>query len=332
MTTDIDLSNPPPDYDSHKVDDSPKDKDSTTSPAGPYVYYRVYTKDGAIPSKSAFNPSDPFVGRIAARSVPPPRSVAAVKRCITHAEAISDPEGHRTNLYQNVAAKDRMAEAARVNIAGDTNNPGNNPETPFLLVLIDDLTTAEVAGIEVTQIEVGSSYLYYQLYTQTGEDSSKVCFDLNEPSIGRVGRLRICPPVEPGAIKRCIASVEGRPIYRYAALYLDVAAAEPLVDERFYGAIETGTAGSSKERPMVLVQPERRRGLLNRPFKRVSQTPGIKRSGMALWDPPTFSIKVGSVGLTDGFTVQRGHESFYLVLCNEERAYIPQTDVRFLDE
>ncbi|KAJ7676604.1 hypothetical protein DFH06DRAFT_1291581 [Mycena polygramma] len=277
MTTNIDVSNPPPDYDWVTADDSAKEKDSTTSPTGPYVYYRMYTMDGAIPAKSAFDASNHFVGRIPARSVPPPLSVASVKRCVAHTEGLSDPEGLRTDLYQNMAAKSAMETTARLDIWEGSNNPGNSPGTAFVLLVIDDLTPEEAmavdAKVDVGHSETHSDYLYYQLYTPVGEDSSKTCVDSDEPSIGRVERFKISPPMEPAAIKRCIARIEGKPIYRYATLYEDISAAEPWpgADSTFYGPLETGSAGSAKEHPMVLVQPERRQGLLNRQFKRIAK-------------------------------------------------------------
>ena len=44
-----------------------------------FVYYRIFAEDGAIPSKIPFAAGDPFLGRIKDISVPPPRTVKAVK-------------------------------------------------------------------------------------------------------------------------------------------------------------------------------------------------------------------------------------------------------------
>ena len=44
------------------------------------VYYRIYADDGAIPSKTPVNSSDPFLGRIKVRSVPPPSHSQCCKR------------------------------------------------------------------------------------------------------------------------------------------------------------------------------------------------------------------------------------------------------------
>ncbi|KAJ7929454.1 hypothetical protein B0H13DRAFT_1859664 [Mycena leptocephala] len=52
------------------------------------VYYRVYTPDAAIHSKSAWDAKDQFLGRIAANSIPPPHNVGSLKRCIAHTEGL----------------------------------------------------------------------------------------------------------------------------------------------------------------------------------------------------------------------------------------------------
>ncbi|KAJ7663318.1 hypothetical protein DFH06DRAFT_1189982 [Mycena polygramma] len=317
MTTDIDLTNPPPDYDSHNVDE---DKGSTNSPAGPYIYYRVYSMDGAIPSKTASDSASPFIGRILARSIPPPRKVEQLKRCVAKAESISDPQGLRTILYQDQAARYAMNLGAKLTT---NDGPGATPATALALLVADDLTLEEnaaVNAIDVTQNCERSEYLYYQLYTWTGEDSSNTGFDSTEPSVGRLERFRIPPPLGPSSIKRTIAKAEEKRIYAYAALYEDVSADLTMVDGSVYPSISDGTAGSAKERPMVLVQPERRQGLYNRPFKRIAITDG------------SHVPKIGETGHTDGFYTAHGYHCEMLYGRNVRAQFVPPADVKFLDE
>ncbi|KAJ6606722.1 hypothetical protein B0H10DRAFT_2228632 [Mycena sp. CBHHK59/15] len=52
------------------------------------VHYRIYTPSGAVPVKAAASCPDPFVGRILARSVPPPHLAGMLKRRILAAEVL----------------------------------------------------------------------------------------------------------------------------------------------------------------------------------------------------------------------------------------------------
>ncbi|KAJ7663295.1 hypothetical protein DFH06DRAFT_1042474 [Mycena polygramma] len=265
MTTDIDLSTPPPDYDSPSVSQATRDKDSTTSEvSGAYIYYRVYTRDGAIPSKSAFDSTNPYVGRIPAKSVPPPHNAMSLKRCVASAERFSDPPGtsskrSRTLLFQNQAAQFPMEPTQRVAVLGGGDDPGKSPETAFALKVVNFLTTEEtaaVASLDISDARVTSGYLYYQLYNQTGQDTSKLRFDQEDPSVGRLERFRVSPPLCPQSIKRCIAKVEGNFFYANAELYLDISAEEALYDSASCEGIQNETAGSVRERPVVLVRAE----------------------------------------------------------------------------
>ena len=95
------------------------------------VYYRIYAKDGALPSNTPVTPSDPFLGRIKVRSVPPPRTVKAVKRSITKVENIKDHEN--TSLFLTTYSKSPLDDAEKVTILNGT-GPGSTPQTPLALV------------------------------------------------------------------------------------------------------------------------------------------------------------------------------------------------------
>ena len=66
------------------------------------VYYRLYSEDGSIPSKTPAAPGDPFLGRIKARLVPPPHTVKAVKRCIAKMENIKDRTSHQGKSHIHI--------------------------------------------------------------------------------------------------------------------------------------------------------------------------------------------------------------------------------------
>ena len=50
------------------------------------VYYLLYADDYEIPSKVAFDPEEPSLGRIRSDSIAPPHALTSIKRCISRVE------------------------------------------------------------------------------------------------------------------------------------------------------------------------------------------------------------------------------------------------------
>ncbi|KAJ6622318.1 hypothetical protein B0H10DRAFT_907960 [Mycena sp. CBHHK59/15] len=205
-----------------------------------------------------------------------------------------------------------MPNAAKVAILSPGILNGSTPETAFALVLIEELTVEEKAAVNA--IKIGDTrgdepqYLYYQLFTQVGEDTSKVSFNANEPALGRIEKIHVSPPHGPATIKRCIAKAEGKPIYAYAELYQDISADTAMINGYYLSLSRDDGVGSTEDKPMVIVQPERREGLYNRPIKLISKT---LSSGNLL------PHAVGAIGHTDGIAKslfvsgRRGHVAAY---------------------
>ena len=107
------------------------------------VYYLIYTEDGAIPSKTPTSPGDPFLGRIKARSVPPPHTVKAVKHSIAKVEDIKDRKS--TSLFLTPYSQSPMGNADKVNILNHT-GPGSTPQEP--LALVAKLSDSERSALE----------------------------------------------------------------------------------------------------------------------------------------------------------------------------------------
>jgi hypothetical protein len=106
------------------------------------------------------------------------------------------------------------------------------------------------------------------LFTEFGEDTSTVSFDPGEPALGRIKKIDISPPHTPATIKRCIARAEKKSIYAYMAqLYPDISSETLMDDGSFISLFRGDCVGSTADKPMVLVQPERRAGLYNVPIK-----------------------------------------------------------------
>ena len=97
----------------------------------PLVYYQIYAEDGGIPSKTPVTPGNPFVGRIKARSVPPPHTAKAVKRSIAKVENIKDRES--TALFLTPYSQTPMDDAEKVTILNGA-GPGSTPREPLALV------------------------------------------------------------------------------------------------------------------------------------------------------------------------------------------------------
>ncbi|KAJ6578356.1 hypothetical protein B0H19DRAFT_1123012 [Mycena capillaripes] len=264
---------PPPDYTSEAGDSVPplhRDPSGLSISEPRYVYYRLYTLDGMLHCKN--QQQSPFIGRIKATSVPPPHTVDSLKRALVQAEGLPDLDGQLTGLFETRDARKAMAVSARADILiGDL---GATVQTPVALVFLtspkEPLQAASDDGLD-TGGGPKLPPLYYRLYNRGGEEPSSCSFDANESALGRVKRESIAPPRDALSVKRRIARAEGKPIYEFADLFTDMLAVNPgpsngLVDDRF---------GSSKENPILLVQPERRPGLYNRPALIIALPPNL---------------------------------------------------------
>ena len=95
------------------------------------VYYRVYAEDGAIRSTKPATADDPFLGCVKAKSIPPPHTVASIKRCIAGFEEIGD--NTLTSLFGTLSSKSPMDSADKAAIL-NRNGLGYMPKEPIVLV------------------------------------------------------------------------------------------------------------------------------------------------------------------------------------------------------
>jgi len=324
-----------------------------------YIYYRTYLADGLIPSKSAFNPGDPFTGRIPARSVPPPHSVATLKRCLAHAENFVDPSGILTKLYGSPSEREEIRDDGELPILsslpilpsgsrmrGRIERPvsdGSNPATPYAFVFENELSIEEMGKREIMGrgAQRVQEFLYYHLYTRTGEAVSILSFNPDQPAIGRILKADVAPPWSAPSIKRSVAKAEKKPIYLFADIYQDISARNSLRDHHCLPA----GLGATVENPLVLVQPERRAGLYNRPLKILSGETApleilkkIKTGQISVW----LAVPRGEIVHTDGVAEEhhipsklRGDHSVsvYTAVYNHQQGLIMKNaDTKFLDE
>jgi hypothetical protein len=98
------------------------------------VYYRLYDKDGEMPSKVSFDPEEPSLGRINAYCLPPPQTVSSIKQCIARVEGNSALKS--ANLFANNLCDDPLKEGHIQILAGDC--PGLVQDKPMALVQSDE--------------------------------------------------------------------------------------------------------------------------------------------------------------------------------------------------
>ena len=95
--------------------------------------------------------------------------------------------------------------------------------------------------------------MYYRLYADDSEISSKVAIDAEEPFIGRIRADAVAPPHCHTSIKRCISRVEGNPALAFADLFADTSCDTPL-KEGHISILRTDGPGLSPNEPMAIVQ------------------------------------------------------------------------------
>jgi hypothetical protein len=94
------------------------------------VYYLLYTDEYEIPSKVAFDPEEPCLGRIRTDSVTPPHSPATIKRCISRVE--ETPALTCADLFADISCDIPLKEG-HISILR-TVGPGLSPDEPMAIV------------------------------------------------------------------------------------------------------------------------------------------------------------------------------------------------------
>ena len=97
------------------------------------MYYLLYADDYEIPSKVAFDPKEPSLGRILANYIAPPHSPASIKRCISRVErnpALALPE--HADLFADTSCDTPFKEGHISILPND--GPGLSPNEPMAIV------------------------------------------------------------------------------------------------------------------------------------------------------------------------------------------------------
>jgi hypothetical protein len=130
------------------------------------VYYRIYTEDGAIISKTSATTDDPSLGCITATSVPPPHNVISLKRVIAKVENINLT---RTSLFLTPSSQSPVDDTLKLSILSRT-GPGSLPQEP--LALVAKLTASERSALKsdrsgfasTLELKTATSNIQYRKY------------------------------------------------------------------------------------------------------------------------------------------------------------------------
>ena len=204
-------------------------------PSTPAVYYRIYTEDGAIPSRSPVYTDDPYLARIWAKQVALPRTLASLKRCLSAVECLGSAHNDIT-LFASAKSEGPMEDtgcgAGVVSLTHDTGTSGDP-----MIVLVKavsreherlDISKPEAVLLPpregatpfkaefcmhaqiypLTSAELWLFTVYYRIYTEDGAIPSKHPINSSDLSLGRINIDIITPPHTINSIKWCIAKAE----------------------------------------------------------------------------------------------------------------------------
>jgi hypothetical protein len=105
-----------------------------TNPTFLVVYYRVYTENGLLLSKSDAVTDDPSLGRILGMAVTPPHTVLSLMKCLRYVEGFAGTD--LVELFDSCAAQLPMDDSDRSTISLLTvSGPGSLEHEPLALVV-----------------------------------------------------------------------------------------------------------------------------------------------------------------------------------------------------
>lgn len=94
------------------------------------VHYRVYDNNGEATSKTSFDETDTALGRIDVLSIPPPYSVASLRRRLVKAEEISDPN---PQLFEDEDSTTAMNDGDAISLSAKSYS-GITEDKPIAIV------------------------------------------------------------------------------------------------------------------------------------------------------------------------------------------------------
>ncbi|KIM73953.1 hypothetical protein PILCRDRAFT_828691 [Piloderma croceum F 1598] len=218
-----------------------------------YLFFRVFDEDGAIPTKNPPYSGDPYLGRIEAKSVCPPHTVASVRFRLAKAEGF-DNRKTRSTLFLTISSPSPMNDDGRVDIFSG-NGPGAVPHEPLALCIglsRSNINSLNEGGEFHDILSAEPHYIYYRLYTYEGEIQTKHPIDSQDISLARIDANLITPPHTTNSVKRFISRYEGDSALALGNLFDSVLSDHPMNND--YISILSGDGpGCRPEQPMAIV-------------------------------------------------------------------------------
>jgi hypothetical protein len=97
------------------------------------VYYRLYTKDGAIQSINPIYSNDPFISRILPIAITPPRTALSLKKHLCEIERVAGL-GSNALLFEALASDAAIPDSTRLKLRGYIGS-GVSSREPMALVV-----------------------------------------------------------------------------------------------------------------------------------------------------------------------------------------------------
>lgn len=102
-----------------------------TTPGPRYVYYKLYTKDGALETNRPIYSNDRFISRVLSRSVAPPHTAGSLKLRLRKIEGFEEGD-----LYLSISEKSHVEDSTRLSLRRQV-GPGLSKDDPVALVVSD---------------------------------------------------------------------------------------------------------------------------------------------------------------------------------------------------
>ena len=216
------------------------------------VYYRVYNKDGAIPTKRPAYLNDTYIGRIKSKWIAPPYNSGSLRLCLSSMENI-DPS--KTRLFVTSSSKAPLADNVPVSLKSYVTlgilpqeplalfteaipNAGKKPGTESLRIPFDPQSPIKtrycksflkVPCFSLVAKDDFFSPVYYGIYTEGGASASKAPVDPEEPWVSRLDLDLVPPTLSVTTLMHFISAKEG--ITSSSQLFADKETMDPLNDD-----------------------------------------------------------------------------------------------------
>lgn len=226
----------------------------TSAPGPRYLYYRPYQEDGAIESRSPAYSNDRFVGRILSKAITPPHTAASLKIHLCKIEGFLGLEN--ADLYSSLLSQTILDNSSRLALM-NRHGPGSSEKEPMVLLIknAEKRSTGgpqTPGGLPENPLANNINYVYYRYYNKEGETASKMSFDEDDPTLGRINSLSVAPPFNVSSLKARLAKVEGIAANNLQ-LFEDLSADSPMNDSDSIALLTDQYPGSTADEPMAFV-------------------------------------------------------------------------------